>query len=468
MAGALPKPIKDIGHDVRAVVPKYKMTDKCGFDVHLIMKDISVDIGGKKIKFDVYEAKLPGSDVPVYLIGCDELFGRDGLYQENGRDYPDNAERFIFFSKAVLIFLKALGWEPHVIHCNDWQTALAAAYIKTLLSNDPFYNNIASVYTIHNMGYLGLFPAEKMPLTGLGWEYFTPEYLEFWGNLSFAKAGIVFADVINTVSEGYSREIASPEFGCGLDGLIRSRKDDVYGILNGIDHSVWDPKADEHIPSRYDQSNLRGKAADKAALRKTSKLINGKELAVIGMVTRMADQKGFDILSAAFDRIMELPVQFVLLGTGEPKYEQRYREFEKKYRGRVSVNIGFDSAAAPLIYAGSDMFLMPSQYEPCGLGQLISFRYGTIPIVRKTGGLADTVNDFDPSTGEGSGFVFIKYSADDLFDAVKRAVSTYSSDKKKWTALVKKVMKFDFSWAVSAEKYVGLYKKAIENMRTRP
>ncbi|MCX5748972.1 MAG: glycogen synthase GlgA [Candidatus Saganbacteria bacterium] len=465
--GALPKSLKKIGHDVRVIIPKYKMTDKGGFITHPLMKDISVEIGQKKYKFDLFETKLPGSDVTVYLVGCDEYFDRDGLYQENGKDYPDNAERFLFFCKAVLISLKSMGWEPNVVHCNDWQSAFVAAFIKTIYAKDPFFNTIATVYTIHNMGYLGLFAADKMPLTGLGWEYFTPDLLEFWGNLCFAKAGLVYADVIGTVSETYSKEIALPEFGCGLDGLIRSRKDDIYGIVNGIDYEVWDPEKDKDITSNYSSSNLRGKASDKAALRKNLGLKNENGPAVIGMVTRMADQKGFDLLSGIFTKMMSLPVQFVLLGTGEPKYEKQFLAFAKKYQGKVSANIGFDSAAAPPIYAGSDMFLMPSSYEPCGLGQLISFKYGTVPIVRKTGGLADTVIDYDPLTEEGSGFVFADYSCDGLFDAVKRAVSLYVSDKKKWTSLVKKIMKYDFSWDSSAKNYINLYKKAIENLSVK-
>jgi len=464
--GALPKSLKELGHDVRVVIPKYKVTDKLHLDLKLILSDLEVPLEQNKLKANVYETKIPGTDVTVYLIE-NNFYNRDGLYQENGRDFPDNAERFIFFSKAVLSMIKAIGWEPHVIHSNDWQTALIPAYLKILHSRDSFYNTIASVYTIHNMGYLGVFPAEKMPLTGLGWEYFTPDTLEFWGNVCFSKAGIAYADVINTVSETYSKEIQMQEFGHGLDGLIRARSEDVYGILNGVDYDVWDPKKDPNLKKHYDSSNLRGKSANKTILRKAGNLSQKKDMPIIGIVSRMTDQKGFDILKGCFQAIMELPAQFVLLGTGDPKYQDIFKSFEEEYPEQVSVNIGFDSAAAPLIYAGSDMFLMPSKYEPCGLGQLISFKYGTVPIVRSTGGLADTVYDLDPSTGKGNGFVFEKYGSEDLYDAVKRAVSLYKDDKKMWTATVKKIMEYDFSWDISAKKYISLYKKAIEMLRVK-
>ncbi len=463
--GALPKALKELGHDVRVILPRYKMTDKSGISESLVMK-LDIKVEDKTVTAEIFEARLPGSDVIVYLVSNSGYFDRDELYQVKGKDYPDNCERFIFFSKTVLAFIKALGWEPHVIHCNDWQSALVNAYIKTVLNKDAFFNTIATVYSIHNMGYLGLFDASVMPLTGLGWEYFTPDTLEFWGNVSFAKAGIVFSDVVSTVSETYAREIQTAEFGHGLDGLMRARKEDLYGIVNGVDYDIWDPSKDVNLPTKYTAANLRGKSQDKIVLRKSCSLENSKDVPVIGMVSRMSDQKGFDILSAAFERIMGLDVQFVLLGTGDPKYQNMYIDLSHKYHGKVSMNIGFDSAAAPLIYAGSDMFMMPSRYEPCGLGQLISFRYGTVPIVRATGGLADTVKDFDSIRETGDGFVFKEYSSDSLYNAVERAVRAYS-DKKKWTKLVKKVMKNDFSWEVSAKQYVQLYKKAIENLRGR-
>lgn len=467
VAGALPKSLYDLGHDVRAIVPKYKMTDNGGFPLKLVSGDIEISIGQKIYRAEIFETKIPKTDVTVYLVGNEELFGRDGLYQENGKDYPDNAERFIFFCKAALEFLKKIGWEPHVIHCNDWQTALIPIYLKTVLSKDLFYNSIATVYTIHNMGYLGLFPAEKMPLTGLGWGYYTPDKLEFWGNVCFAKAGLIYSDIINTVSETYSHEIQTEEFGHGLDGLLRSRVQDVCGVVNGIDYDIWDPKTDPNLAAKYSVSDMKGKASDKNRLRKVMRLPQKRDTAVIGMVSRMTDQKGFDILSQAFPDIMKLPVQFVLLGAGDPKYQDAFSSFTKQYKGKVAINIGFDSAVAPVIYAGADIFLVPSLYEPCGLSQLISYKYGTIPAVRATGGLADTVRNYDPSTEDGDGFVFSEYTPASLYHCIERAVNVYKKDKKKWQALVKKVMKYDYSWDVSAKKYVAIYKKAIDKLRQR-
>ena len=400
VVGALPKSIKALGHDVRVIIPKYKVSDKSKFKLVQIARDLQVKVGDKIEKAQVYETKIPKTDITVYLIGHDGYFGRDGLYQEKGVDYYDNDERFIFFSKAVLATMKFLGWEPHVMHCNDWQSALAITYIKTIHANDPFFNSIATVYTIHNIGYMGNFPADRMSLTGLGWEYFTPNALEFWGHVCFAKAGLVYADVINTVSETYAVEIQKEEFGYGLEGLIKARNVDVYGIVNGVDYDTWNPAKDKHLATKYSITNLRGKASNKAVLRKVSNLPQKKDVPIIGIVTRMADQKGFDILTEAMHKIMELPVQIVLLGTGEPKYEEAYRNFANQYPDKICANIGFDSAVAPLIYAGADMFLMPSKYEPCGLGQLISFKYGTVPVVRSTGGLADTVANYDPETEE--------------------------------------------------------------------
>lgn len=466
VAGALPKEIKDLGHDIRVIIPKYLTTDLSKFDAKLVLSNIEVYLGESAKKINVFETRLPNGTI-IYLIE-NEFFNRQGLYQENGRDYPDNAERFILFSKAVLTVLKKLAWEPHVIHTNDWQTALIPAYIKTIYSRDLFYTSIATVYTIHNMGYLGVFPSEKMPLTGLGWQYFTPDTLEFWGNVCFSKAGIVYSDVINTVSERYSLEIQTPEFGHGLDGLLRTRSEDVYGILNGIDYDIWDPSKDPNLKNHYRPTDLKGKTLNKNLLRKKHKLSDKKDWPIIGIVSRLADQKGFDILTQCFDKIMELDVQFVLLGDGDPRYMEIFSNFQKKYPAKTSINLGFDSADASLIYAGSDMFLMPSKYEPCGLGQLISFKYGTLPIVRETGGLADTVIDLDQNPERGNGFVFKDYNSQALFQTVKRAVEKYRNlTKRELASIQKRIMMYDYSWNVSAKKYVALYKKAIENLRTK-
>ena len=446
VAGALPKEIEKLGYDIRIIMPKYSTIDEKKF-------------GLKKIEgVDIYEAQLPNSKVIVYFVANDKYFNRPGLYQENGEDYPDNCERFSFFCKAAAEFIKQLGWEPDVLHCNDWQTALLIPYFKLKYN----FTKTASLYSIHNMGYLGVFPKEQIAVTGFGWEMFTSDKLEFWDQLSLAKAGLVFSDMINTVSPTYAKEIQTPEFGCGLDGLLRSRKDRVFGILNGIDYEAWNPETDPYIAKKYGIKTISLKYENKKALQKQNKISVKPGTPLIGIISRLADQKGFDILGEALDKIMRLNCQLVILGTGDAKYHELFQKAKKKHPSKIGINLGFDAALAELIYAGSDMFLMPSRYEPCGLGQLISFKYGTVPIVRKTGGLADTVNDFDLKMSKGDGFVFESYTSKALIDAIKRAIEAYKN-KKEWMMMVGKIMCYDYSWEVSARKYIDLYQKTIDN-----
>lgn len=456
VSGSLPKALKEIGHDVRIYMPRYKKVK----NEKLKMKNYGQII--------IYESNLPDTDVPIYFYENEEYFGnREELYQVKGVDYPDNLERFSAFCQSGPKFLKEIDWRPDIVHCNDWQSALVIAYLKILYKDDPFFKRTATVYSVHNMGYLGLFPKEKLPLTGLGWDQFRPEALEFWGNVALTKAGFVYADVINTVSETYAKEIQTPEYGHGLDGLLRFRSFDVYGIINGLDYDVWNPATDPNIPKRYNVATLSLKVQNKLELQKQNDLPQRKEVPVIGMVTRLADQKGFDILAEAMEEIMQLHCQLIILGTGDPKYHELLKKMKSKYPEHIGVNLKFDAILAELIYAGSDMFLMPSRYEPCGLGQLISYRYGTVPIVRKTGGLADTVQDFDPKTGEGTGFVFAEYRASALLAAVKRAIETYHK-KTVWKPLQEKIMQLDYSWEASAKKYVSLYLKALEKIGIKP
>ena len=457
VAGALPKALKLLGHDVRVILPKYQMVDKGKFDLSKIYDGLKVPMSKGDELADIYEAVIPGTNVTVYFIANDKYFNRSGLYQDKGVDYTDNCERFTFYSKAVLEFIKKIDWKPEIVHANDWQSGLVIMYIKTLLKNDPFYSGMATVYSIHNMGYQGTFPADQMPITGLGWEYFNPESLEFYGKMALTKAGFVYADVINTVSQTYSREIQTPEFGHGLDGLLHARANDVYGIINGLDYDLWNPVLDPYIAKKYGPKTLSLKAENKSALQKQNGLPQA-DVPLIGIISRLADQKGFDILAEDIENIMHLNLQFVLLGTGEPKYHELFLQMKRKYPEHIGVNLGFDAALAQLIYAGSDMFLMPSRYEPCGLGQLISYKYGTIPIVRKTGGLADTVSD------EVTGFVFEEYTSSALNGAIKRAIEAYK-DKKKWQTLMVKVMGLDYSWNASAKKYVDLFKKAMAKVK---
>lgn len=457
VSGALPKSIEKLGNDIRIVMPKYKMIDEKKYKLKKIAWSIKV-LMDNNIEFaDVYEAYLPDTKIVVYFIANDKYFARDGLYQEKGNDYPDNCERFSFFCKATCEFIKQINWIPDVLHCNDWQTALLIPLFK--LKYD--FKATVSVYSIHNMGYLGLFPKEKIFVTGFSWEMFAYDKLEFWDKLCFAKAGLVFADAINTVSETYAKEIQTPEFGCGLHGLLRLRAEVVSGILNGIDFDLWNPETDEVIVKKYGVDSINLKYENKKALQKQNKLSVRATIPLIGMISRLTDQKGFDILAKALEKIMNLKCQLIILGTGDPKYHELLNKMNKKFPKQIGIKLGFDAALAELIYAGSDMFLMPSLYEPCGLGQLISFKYGTVPIVRKIGGLADTVHDFDPKTGRGDGFVFEEYNSGSLLNAIERAIEIYKN-KRQWTTIIEKIMCYDYSWEVSARKYVELYRKTLE------
>jgi len=402
-----------------------------------------------------------GDDIPVYFIQKDEYYDREELYQTAEGDYPDNAERFIFFSRAIIESVKTLGLRPDLIHSNDWQTAMVPVYLKTVYRDDPYFKNTATLLTIHNLGYQGLFWHLDMHLTGLGWEYFTPEGIEFYGKINLLKGGIIFSDIINTVSKTYSKEIQTEEYGLGLDGVLRKRKDDLYGITNGIDYDEWNPATDRYIPSSYSLNDISGKKVCKKALQREMGL-EETDSPLIGMITRLTIQKGLDILSESIRGLMELDLQLLILGEGEEVYKKLLRDISKRYPKKVALNIGFDPILARKIYAGSDFFLMPSKYEPCGLGQMISLRYGTIPIVRKTGGLADTIREFS-KRGTGNGFLFKGYSAMALLKAVKKAIRFYD-DKDLWRIVLANAMLSDFSWEASAKRYLALYKKAIKRV----
>jgi starch synthase len=454
VAGALPKALRELGHDVRVIMPLYKQIDRKKYRLAKISTGMMVDMLEKVELADVYEGVIPETDVEVYFIANEKYFGRDSLYQNKGVDYPDNLERFSFYCKAALKFIKEMNWQPDVLHANDWQSALMIMYIKTLYKGDRFYSGISTLYSIHNMGYMGLFPADQMSVAGLSAEYFNSNALEFYGKMALTKAGFVYSDIINTVSEKYALEIQTPEYGYGLEGLLQFRAKDLFGIVNGIDYELWNPETDKSLAVTYGPRSLAGKAANKEELQKKNGL-PVKDVPVIGIISRLADQKGFDILAQEIVAIMNMDLQIVLLGTGEPKYHELFKEIKAKYPEKLGLNIGFDAALAQLIYAGSDMFLMPSRYEPCGLGQLISYKYGTVPVVRKTGGLADTVQD------NVTGFVFEDYSGIALLDTIKRAVAAYGN-KAKWKKMVVLDMDLDYSWKASGKKYVDLYKKAVD------
>ncbi len=437
VAGSLPLALEKLGVDVRVAMPKYS-----------------------RIKIEEDAATMDGK-VKVYFIKNDKYFDRPELYGSKGGDYSDNLERFAFFSKEVLVRIKREGFKPDVIHCNDWQSALIPAYLKTIYKDDPFFDNTRVLFTINNMAYQGIFPKEEFPKTGLDWSYFDINYLEYYDKVNLMKAGLVFADIISTVSPTYAKEIQTKEFGCGLEGLIRSRRNALVGIMNGIDYDIWNPARDKSIFKNYTEKSLLGKEVNKVGLQREVGLKGDRDIPFIGIVTRLAGQKGMDLLADIIDDILRLKVQFILLGTGEDKYHGLFQKISRKHKKKVSVNLKFDAVLANKIYAASDMFLIPSRYEPCGLGQMISFKYGTIPVVRQTGGLRDSVREFDSKTGKGDGFTFKEYESKKFLSAIKKAIGVYKK-KSLWTKLVRKVMRYYFSWTRSAREYMNLYNRMLK------
>jgi starch synthase len=468
VAGALPKVLKEFGHDVKVIMPKYGTIDEEKFGLEPIGKSADIPIGDWTERAEYWTAKIPETDVDVYFVDNERYFDRDGIYSdEKGMGYGDNDERFIFFSRAVVEFPKALGWRPDVIHNNDFHTGLVPAYLKTIYSEDEFLRNIPTVFSIHNLGYQGVYDPKGMWLAGFDQSLFYPTSpFEFYGNMNFMKTGIVFSDAINTVSEKYAREIQTEEQGHGLEGVLQSRVNDLYGILNGVDYERWDPETDPLIYENYTFARIGGKRHCKAELKRelNMPLWRRKKFPLIGMIGRLTDQKGFDILTDVIDEFLQMDLQFVLLGTGEEKYHKMFKEIADKYPKKTGIILDFNNELAHKIEAGSDMFLMPSKYEPCGLNQMYSLKYGTIPIVRATGGLADTIVDYNSDPDYANGFSFKEYTSEALLDAVRRAVELFKNTPD-WKVLMERGMNSDFSWKTSAKKYEKLYQKAINKRK---
>jgi starch synthase len=457
VAGALPVELARLGHRVTAFLPLYREVARGGFDLEELPMALPVQVG-ERFPVARYAVHRPAPGVEVVFVGREEYFDREHLYRLPARDYDDNAERFIFFSKAVLAYVGDTGLEPDVIHCHDWQSAL----IPSLLHHGPSWRVVApgarTLLTIHNLAYQGSFWAIDFPLTNLPPAAFQPDGLEFFGRLNLLKGGILTADQVSTVSRRYATEIQTPEFGCGLDGVLGVRSADLTGILNGIDVESWNPATDPHLPARYSVRNREGKKTCRRHLLEEFGLRAAEGTAVAGIVSRLTDQKGFDLLEEAMDDLLDLPVVLVVLGTGEEKYHCLFEELAERYPGSVGVRIAFDEGLARRIEAGSDIFLMPSRFEPCGLNQMYSLRYGTIPVVRATGGLDDTIEPFDAATREGNGFKFADYTADAFLAAVKEALSVFARPRI-WSRLVSNAMAGDFSWAASAARYEALMRR---------
>lgn len=449
--GSLVKELPALKVDARLMLPLYRGI-KGRFDLRDTGHVIRVPVGGKR-----HAARILSLKERVFFLECDEFFDRQELYGTSRGEYEDNAHRFIFFSRAVLEACRATGFMPDVLHCNDWQTGLVPLYVKTLYRK--YFRKTPTLFTIHNLGYQGVFPPSAMPLTGLGMEQFTPDILEFYGQLNFLKAGIIAADTVTTVSMNYAKEILTKQYGFGLDGVLRYKAGGITGILNGIDYGEWDPAADGMIAERYGPGDMSGKDKCKQALLKECGFTE-KSAPVVGMVGRLSSQKGFDIVLAAQDRILSSGINMVILGKGEEAIQKRLREAAKRHPGRLSLNIGYSEPFAHRIYAGSDVILMPSRYEPCGLTQMIALKYATVPVARATGGLADTIEDYDHLKGRGTGFLFGDYGASALEECLKRALCVYT-DVARWRRLAAGGMEKDFSWRASARKYAALYRALL-------
>jgi len=461
VSASLPAALAERGHEVRLFTPFYKETRERGVAAQETGLKVDVPVGERVVSGRLLEGALPGSGVPVYFLDAPEFYDRDGLYGTSAGDHEDNCSRFIFFARGLLEAAKALGFAPDVIHLNDWQTALAAVYRKTLYAEEPTVEKSAVLLTIHNLAYQGVFWHLDMPLTGLDWSHFNWKELEHFGKINFLKGGIVFADSVNTVSPTYAEEIRTAEFGAGLDGVLRHVGGRLSGIINGVDYAHWNPETDELLPARYSASDLSGKAECKKALQAEYGLPQKADVPVIGIVGRLAAQKGLDLVAEAMGELLELPLQLIILGTGEEKIQNLIREVAAREPERIGAKIAFDNRLAHLIEAGSDVFLMPSRYEPCGLNQMYSLKYGTVPLVRATGGLADTITDCTAKTlksGRANGFSFTKYESEALVGTIERALKLYRK-KKDWVRLVSIGMKQDWSWDRSAQEYEALYGK---------
>jgi starch synthase len=456
VVGALPRALASAGHEVSVFLPRYRQTK---------LTNATTLIRSLTIPFDDHYrfcSILDGgahNGVRFYFVEYPYYFDRDSLYGTSAGDFPDNAERFALLSRAALEASKVFG-VPQVFHCHDWQTALIPVLLRTQYAEDPMFREVATVFTIHNMGYQGVFSPDTLPLLTLPWDLFTILKMEFFGNVNFLKGALVYADFVTTVSRRYSQEIQTTEFGFGLDGVLRDRSSTVTGIVNGVDYEEWNPKADKFIAAQYSSEDLNGKMKCKQDLLTAFGVTDpNPRLPVIGIVSRFAAQKGFDLIAQVIDRLVREEMIFVILGTGDRQYENMFARIAKQFPDNISVKIAYDNALAHKVEAGSDIFLMPSRYEPSGLNQMYSLKYGTVPIVRATGGLDDTIEQWDPRTGKGTGFKFLEYSGEQLLSTVRQALQAFQ-DQSSWQILMRNGMSKDFSWNASAREYARVYERA--------
>jgi starch synthase len=464
VSGSLPRELVKLGCDVRLFMPKYFLLDELahGLKYNWNIGEMPIRINGIIRSVHIHQSKLPDSNIDVYFIDCPHYFHRYRIYTD---DF-DEDERFILFSKAVIETLQRLQWFPDVIHCNDWQTGLIPLFIKDNYSWDNAFNKTGTLFSIHNIGYQGRFSKSVINSAEIrGDLFYMGGPVEQDGGVSFMKTGISFSDIINTVSNTYSHEILTSEYGAGLETVLQQREEDLFGILNGVDYNVWNPETDKHLPYKYSVNDLGGKMKNKKFLLEHFGISFKEDIPLIGMVSRMVLQKGFDIFADAINDLLNLEAQWIILGSGEEKFEDLFRQLSIQLPGRIGSYIGYNNELSHFIEAGADMFLMPSRYEPCGLNQIYSLKYGTVPIVRKTGGLADTVKDWDEENhygfDHGNGFSFYDYTGFALYKSVERAVNTFKH-KQVWKKIQTNGMNLDFSWQRSAEKYLELYGLAKE------
>lgn len=467
VCGTLPVALSQLGANPVVVMPAFHQhIHRAGVPIHETGLTFDVPIGSKVVLGRVLRSHLPGSEVPVYFVDQREYFDRAELYREKGADYKDNCERFAFFSRAVMELIRLLELRVDVLHCNDWQTGLVPAYLRHEYRHAHGYEHIVSLMTIHNLAYQGRFWHWDMLLTGLDWKLFNWKQMEFYGDLNLLKTGIIFADTVNTVSQRYSEEIQTTDLGCGLEGVLQQRSDVLSGIINGVDYSVWNPAHDPLISRNYTEENcLDGKAVCKAALQAAFNLPPAPRTPVIGFIGRLADQKGCDLVADVMKRwLRQVDAQWIVLGTGEPQYHEMFASLARDFPDRIGLKLEFSEKLAHVVEAGADIFLMPSRYEPCGLNQLYSLKYGTVPVVRETGGLADTVRDLNPDSlarGTATGFTFIPYDPLALEESLRRAVDVYTQQPDVWAKLVTNGMRQDWSWKNSAQRYLNLYSRMI-------
>lgn len=462
VAGSLPKYISKMGHEVKVFMPKYNFVDEEKYDLKYSWEigEMPVRVNGNIRFLHLHQAKLPNSSVEINFLDCPHYFFRGQVYTND----PDEDERFILFSKGIIEVLQRLKWAPDIIHCNDWQTGLLPLLVKENYSWDRMFDNIAFLFTIHNIGYQGIFSPKTVFAAEIPERFFFPGGpVEMNGNVNFMKAGILFSEVINTVSPTYAREILTPDYGAGLESVLKSRERDLHGILNGVDYNIWDPSDDKLIPFRYNAGFLSGKLKNKKFLLEHFNLEFNENIPLIGIISRLVLQKGFDIVMDAVDNLMNLEAQWIILGSGEDEYEQLFKNISNLHSDKVAVYIGYNNELSHLVEAAADIFLMPSHYEPCGLNQIYSLKYGTVPIVRKTGGLNDTVQDWHEyksyGVESGTGFSFVDYTGKALYSTVVRAIDTFN-DKITWQRIQRNGMSKDYSWQSAAGSYIELYNAA--------